>query len=115
MQSSHFFVAVTMFVTVCACAQQPAAQKTGQPDTAMEKPAAKPTLPKDVAQFAEQRDACDHFRGEEAYDAERATFLTGQIEKNCTGTDKMLQALRQRYKDNAAIIDKLKQYEDVIE
>jgi hypothetical protein len=69
----------------------------------------------DVAAFIEKRDGCDHFRGEEPYDAERGAFINKAIAENCTGTDSALKTLRNRYKTNTKIMDKLKDYEDNIE
>ena len=51
-------------------------------------------LPADVAKFKERRDICDHFRGEEPYDAERRKFLEENLNKYCTGTDKELASLK---------------------
>ena len=72
-------------------------------------------LPEDVARFIERRDACDHFRGEEAYDAKRREFLEEQTLKLCVGTDKQLAELKMKYAGNKAVITKLEDYEPEIE
>ena len=54
-----------------------------------------PDYPFDVEEFIDRREICDHFRGEEPYDADRAKFLTEQILEACTGTDRELQKLKQ--------------------
>jgi hypothetical protein len=79
-------------------------------------PAASPgALPQDVAAFVADRDACDHFRGEEPYDAKRAAFLASALERLCTGSDRKLAALRARYAADARILARLADYEDRIE
>ena len=72
-------------------------------------------LPEDVARFVERRDACDHFRGEEAYDAKRRDFLEQQTSKLCVGTDKQLAELKKKYAGNKAVMTKLADYEPEIE
>ena len=72
-------------------------------------------LPEDVAQFVEERDLCDHFRGEEPYDEERREFLNRNMNELCTGTDKKLAELRDKYMNDAVIIKALSVYEDDIE
>ena len=72
-------------------------------------------LPPDVLAFKIQRDSCDHFRGEDGYNAERREFLARALARSCTGTDQALALLRQRYSANAAVMTALKDYEDRIE
>ena len=54
-------------------------------------------LPKDVRDFVARRDICQHFLGEEPYDAERRRYLEEAIRENCSGTEKRYQSLRKRY------------------
>jgi len=72
-------------------------------------------LPADVISFTLQRDECDHFRGEEAYDAEREADISFKLKETCTGTDKALANLRKKYADQQSIFETLKKYEDNIE
>jgi hypothetical protein len=72
-------------------------------------------VPKEVAQFREKRDQCDHFRGEEAYDKERERFLAAQLKKYCTGTDAQLKKLKTKYKNDRAVVKTLSGYDDRIE
>jgi predicted lipoprotein len=72
-------------------------------------------LPKDVARFVERRDLCDHFRGEEPYDAERREFLEKRMRQYCKGTDAQLAALKRKYKARRDVIAKLNEYEAKIE
>jgi hypothetical protein len=72
-------------------------------------------LPADVARFVERRDLCDHFRGEEPYDAERREFLEKRMREYCTGTDAQLAALRRKYKGKSEVVTKLSEYEAKVE
>jgi hypothetical protein len=77
--------------------------------------AALETVPADVARFVERRDLCDHFRGEEPYDAARRKFLEAKTREFCAGTDKELARLKARYGTRPDLMGKLNEYEDVIE
>ena len=72
-------------------------------------------MPPDVARFVERRDLCDHFRGEEPYDAERRKFLEESMRQFCTGTDSQLKALKSKYKAEPKVLSKLNEYESQIE
>src|SRR5262245_35504633 len=76
---------------------------------------AKDTVPQDVQRFQKNRDLCDHFRGEEGYDADRRKFLAEQVKTYCTGTDASLNSLKQKYKDDKMISNTLNKYEERIE
>ena len=72
-------------------------------------------LPQDVSTFIEERDLCDHFRGEYPYDEERRKFLEKNLIELCTGTDKKLSDLKRKYKDNPYVTKRLFAYEEDIE
>ena len=72
-------------------------------------------LPEDVARFIERRDACDHFRGEPAYDSKRREFLEQQTLNHCAGTDKQLAELKKKYGDDQTVMTTLIEYEAEIE
>ncbi len=74
-----------------------------------------PSPSPEVARFIAERDACDHFRGEEPYDAARAAFLVRETRRLCTGTDRKLAALRRRFANDPAVTARLAGYEDRIE
>ncbi len=76
---------------------------------------AAPGLPADVVKFKERRDLCDHFRGEEPYDAERRKFLEENLKKYCTGIDKELTSLKANYKNDKTVMRVLEKYEEKIE
>ena len=78
-------------------------------------------LPSDIQTFIDQREGCDHFRGE-PWDSgndpevkERREFIFQNLKKLCTGTDKRLADLRQKYRDNPVVSDYLNNYEAHIE
>lgn len=77
--------------------------------------AAQVPLPEDVAAFIGRRQLCDHFRGEEPYDAERRAFLDDQMHALCHGTDHELARLRAAYATRADVLDQLAEFEDRIE
>jgi len=72
-------------------------------------------FPREVTNFMVERDSCDHFRGEEPYDADRRAYLAENIAELCTGTDGRLAALRMRYANDPAVIAALSSYEDRVE
>lgn len=76
---------------------------------------AQPRFPEDVTRFIERREACDHFRGEAPYDAERRKFLEQQMQNFCVGTDKQLAELKKKYQGDTAVTTKLEVYEAHIE
>ncbi|WP_336973532.1 hypothetical protein [Sphingobium aromaticiconvertens] len=74
-----------------------------------------PVFPAEVTTFMVDRDGCDHFRGEEPYDAERAAYLEQSIRELCAGSDARLAKLRRRYAEEPDVIAALGNYEERIE
>jgi hypothetical protein len=72
-------------------------------------------LPAEVAAFVERRDQCDHFRGEESYDQQRAAELRSWLAQTCKGTDAELARLRARYAGDHGVSEKLSAYEAKVE
>ncbi|MCL1633680.1 hypothetical protein M2650_03345 [Luteimonas sp. SX5] len=72
-------------------------------------------LPKDVVAFISRRDDCEHFLGEEPYDAERREYLAKTVRELCTGSNEELAALRGKYRNNEAVIQALSGYERIAE
>jgi hypothetical protein len=72
-------------------------------------------LPKEVQEFIDLRDGCDHFRGEYPYNEERRISLETQISASCIGTDKELKRLKDKYATNKTVTNKLQPYEAKIE
>ena len=74
-------------------------------------------LPREVQKFIEQRDTCEHFRGEipDPEEMERMREVSLQIEQYCRGTDQRLASLKKKYRSSAAVQRRLAQYEPSIE
>lgn len=79
--------------------------------------AAEVRLPADVAKYVEQREGCDHFRGEipDPPDEQRMKEVEREIRKLCTGTDRKLQQLKRKYAKNQAVLKRLNEFEEQIE
>jgi|SRR5471032_3170745 len=77
--------------------------------------AAAQELPKDVTSFLEERESCDHWRGEEGYDNERRAEIDWSICQSCPGTDLKLASLKKKYRADKATMDKLAELETQIE
>lgn len=65
--------------------------------------------PRPVINFIERRAGCNHFAGEEPYDAERSLFLARQMRRlRCATLERDEAALRRRYRarsDTASVLD----------
>ncbi|HCU83870.1 MAG TPA: hypothetical protein DGR15_00580 [Methylophilus sp.] len=72
-------------------------------------------LPKDVTLFVEQREACDHWRGEYGYDEERQADIDHAVCQSCVGTDDRLAKLKRKYRGRKEILNKLDAFEADIE
>jgi hypothetical protein len=74
-------------------------------------------LPADVASYVEQREGCDHFRGEfpDPPDKQRMREVEREIRKLCTGTDKKLDRLKRKYSTNQTVLKRLNEFEEKIE
>jgi hypothetical protein len=68
-----------------------------------------------VSDYTARRDQCDHFRGEEPYNAARAREIAAKVKRYCIGTDRELRRLRKRYAHNPRVLKTLSAYEDTIE
>lgn len=68
----------------------------------------------EVSRLAKRIEACEHFAGEEPYDAARAAELRQQVEANCPGNQAEHARLRRQHAANPAIkrqLDRLEQPE----
>lgn len=77
--------------------------------------AASPKLPKDVATFLERREACDHWRGEEGFDAARRAEIQWGMCQSCLGTDARLAHLKHKYRAAPDVMTQLAGFEPHIE
>lgn len=74
-------------------------------------------LPRDVQNFIDDRQGCDHMRGEEPEpgDKERAKFLKREMDRLCKGTDRKLARLKKKYAANPMVLKRLGEFEPQIE
>jgi hypothetical protein len=78
-------------------------------------------LPSEVQSYISDREGCDHFRGEpwdwgnEPNVKERREFIFKNLKELCTGTDKRLAKLRQKYRNDRNVIEHLSDFENAIE
>jgi hypothetical protein len=72
-------------------------------------------LPADVAAFVEDRQQCDHFRGEDPYDAERRAEIDAMLDRYCVGSDNRLAELKAKYRDVVPVVSVLDTFEERIE
>jgi hypothetical protein len=74
-------------------------------------------LPQEVQKFIQQRDTCEHFRGEvlDPEERERMREVSLQIDKFCRGTDQRLASLKKKYRSSTVVQRRLAQYEPQIE
>lgn len=72
-------------------------------------------LPNDAGAFAKRREECEHFLGEEPYDAERKAYLDKAVGQTCGGSNRQLRQLRAKYRNDAAVLYALSGYEELSE
>ena len=76
-------------------------------------PAPQRPLPPDVRRFIDKRDTCEHWIGEEGYDAARQREINRNVRQSCTGVDRELDRLRRVYRHNPRVLAALKDYDKV--
>lgn len=72
-------------------------------------------LPEDVARYVERREACDHWRGEDGYDADRKAEILWAVCQSCPGSDAGLARLKKKYSANQDVQKRLADFEPNIE
>jgi hypothetical protein len=79
--------------------------------------AAQAGLPKDVEKFIAKREACDHFRGEIPTPGEkrRVKEVNREIRRLCDGTDRTLAQLKRKHAMDAAVMQRLSEFDSQIE
>lgn len=77
--------------------------------------------PHEIRAFIDQRDSCDHFRGEpwpegdSTHERERRRKLASAMKTACAGTDARLLALREKYRNDESVVAALATYDNDIE
>ena len=70
--------------------------------------------PRDVARYIDRREGCNHWAGEEGYDAARRAEIDKAIaDLKCTTLDRDERTLRHRYRNNPAVLRQIKKARDV--
>ena len=121
MPSKHVLFALTAALALPSCAHPlaRAGEAAGARHPASHSPA--PHLPADVRAFIDDRDGCDHFRGEPVPEPQddpqgvRRKQIEDALSRLCTGSDARLSALRGKYRDDPEVTAALSGYEDTIE
>lgn len=72
-------------------------------------------MPSDISEFVQQRDLCDHLRGEIPDQGDEQSQVIDDINQQCRGTDAELQRLKLKYAGSTAFEQVLNQYEPDIE
>lgn len=74
-------------------------------------------FPRDVQNFIDRREGCDHMRGEipDPGDKRRMREVNREIQKLCKGTDKDLVQLKKKYAKSPAVMQRLGEFESAIE
>lgn len=72
-------------------------------------------IPSDISKFVEQRDLCDHLRGEIPDPGDEQAQVIDDINQQCRGTDAELQRLKLKYAGSTTFEHLLNQYEPGIE
>jgi hypothetical protein len=71
--------------------------------------------PHDVAKYIERREGCNHWSGEEGYDAGRRTEIDRNIQiLGCVHIDKDERALLHRYRHHPAIVHLIRAAHDAL-
>ncbi len=104
-------VAATLIAPLAAC-QKPDASASAQESRRAELLPNPAESKADALEFFQTRfEMCEHFSGEEPYDAERRAFLEQAVAEHCPGLDRELAELKERFRDDAKILKTLKNYE----
>lgn len=62
-------------------------------------------VPARVKAFIERREGCEHFAGEDPYDAERARFIAAAVARlRCDRLERDAASLRRMYRGNRAVL-----------
>ena len=81
-----------------AAAPPPAAPHAGEPEA----------LPADVQDLVERWESCQHWAGEEPYDAARAAQIAAGVDASCPGNDERKAELERRHADDPRILARLR-------
>ncbi|KLD72468.1 hypothetical protein [Xanthomonas pisi] len=111
-------VALTLgLLAACTAEPAPAPVSAAAPctdpkveDEWLQHPAGLCGMPEDVRKLVEDYDTCEHFAGEEPYDADRRHEIEVAVAQFCTPAPARLAKLMQQYRNDAHISEWLRQY-----
>ena len=69
-------------------------------------------MPAEVDALVARWELCQHWAGEEPYDAARRAEIEQGVAESCTGNDETRTALEQRYADRPDVMDRLRALEE---
>jgi nitric oxide reductase activation protein len=71
------------------------------------------SMPPDVLRYADRREGCNHWAGEEGYDAARRAEINKAIaDLRCTALNRDERVLRHRYRHNPAVLRHIRKARD---
>jgi hypothetical protein len=120
-------IAIALAMTIVGCAPTTAGRQSAQAREPIDltrqpgQPALEETypdtagMPQDVQRYIVQWNDCMHWGGEPGFDAARTRQIADAIEKTCTGLNAIGRQVRARHANNAAVLERLKSYDDVEE
>ena len=120
-------ILLAALLATAACGARYAGRSTAETGSACTPPVAGMvhggycSFPSDVRAFLDDRGLCDHFRGEPwpegdaAEDRARRDEIVAGARFACAGTDRRLDALKNRYANDPAVMRVLSGYETGIE
>ncbi|GAB3408009.1 hypothetical protein NX774_21375 [Massilia agilis] len=74
-------------------------------------------VPADVRAYIEEREGCDHMRGEppDPRDKQRAKEVSREINELCKGTDRRLAGLKRKYASDQRVMRHLNRFDSNVE
>lgn len=69
--------------------------------------------PTDVRVFIEEHEACMHWATEEPYNERRRKEIAAGVERDCRGVDRKLGKLREKYRNDSAVLRRLAEFEEL--